>query len=49
MQFKNGQTLITVPRKIARRKHISKGTLLLWSDGGENMVIIEMLNEKLTI
>jgi len=26
-------------------KHISKGTLLRWSDGGENRVIIEVLKE----
>ena len=28
MQFGNGQILVTVPREIARWKHISKGTLL---------------------
>ena len=45
MQFGNGQILVTVPREIARWKHIGKGTLLRWSDGGENRVIIEVLKE----
>jgi len=45
MQFKNGQILVTVPREIARWKHISKGTLLRWSDGGKNRVIVEVLSE----
>jgi len=45
MQFKNGQILVTVPREIARWKRIGKGTLLRWSDGGENRVIIEVLKE----
>ena len=45
MQFKNGQILVTVPREIARWKHIGKGTLLRWSDGGENKVIVEVLSE----
>jgi len=35
MQFGNGQILVTVPREIARWKHIGKGTLLRWSGGGE--------------
>jgi len=35
MQFGNGQILVTVPREIAMWKHISKGALLRWSDGGE--------------
>jgi len=43
-QFKNGQILVTVPREIAGWKHISKGTLLRWPDGGENR-IIEVLGE----
>jgi len=45
MQFKNGQILVTVPREIARWKRIGKGTLLRWSDSGENRVIIEVLKE----
>jgi len=45
MQFKNGQILVTVPREIARWKHIGKGTLLRWSDGGENRIIIEVLKD----
>jgi len=45
MQFKNGQILVTVPREITRWKHIGKGTLLCWSDGGENRIIIEVLKE----
>jgi len=43
MQFKNYQILVTVPREIARWEH--KGTLLRWSDGGENRVIVEVLSE----
>jgi len=35
MQFKNGQILVTVPREIARWKHIGKGTLLRRLDSGE--------------
>jgi len=46
MQFKNGQILVTVPREIARWKRIGKGTLLRWSDGGENRIIIEVLKEQ---
>jgi len=45
MQFGNGQILVTVPREIARWKHIGKGTLLRWSDGGENRIIVEVLGE----
>jgi len=45
MQFDNGQILATVPREIARWKHIGKGTLLRWSDGGENRIIVEVLSE----
>jgi len=45
MQFGNGQIIVTVPREIARRKHIGKGTLLRWSDGGENRVIVGVLSE----
>jgi len=45
MQFGNGQILATVPREIARWKHIGKGTLLRWSDGGENRIIVEVLSE----
>jgi len=37
--------LVTVPREIARWKHISKGTLLRWSDGGENRIIVEVLKD----
>ena len=44
-QFKNGQILATVPREIARRKQIGKGTLLRWRDGGENRIIVEVLSE----
>ena len=45
MQLKNNQILVTVPREIARWKHIGKGTLLRWRDGGENRVIVEVLKE----
>jgi len=45
MQFGNVQIIVTVPREIARWKHISNGTQLRWSDGGENRVIIEVLKE----
>ena len=40
MQFGNDQIIATVPREIARWKHIGKGILLRWSDGGENRVIL---------
>jgi len=45
MQFGNGQILVTAPREIARWKHISKGTLLRWSDGRGNRIIVEVLSE----
>ena len=44
MQLSNKQLLVTVPREIARCKHINKGTLVKWSDGGENRVILEVNN-----
>ena len=44
MQLSNKQLLVTVPREIARWKHINKGTLVKWSDGGENRVILEVNN-----
>ena len=41
IQLSNRQLLVTVPREIARWKHISKGTLLKWSGRGSNRIIIE--------
>jgi len=41
MQFGNGQILVTMPREIARWKHIGKGTLLRRWDCGENRIIVE--------
>jgi hypothetical protein len=45
IQFKNDQILVTAPREIERWKHIGKGTLLRWPDGGENRIIVEVLSE----
>lgn len=45
MQLSNGQFIVTIPREIARWKHIGKGTLLKWSDGGQNRIIMEVLQE----
>jgi hypothetical protein len=41
IQLSNKQLLITIPREISRWKHIEKGTVVKWSDGGENRIIIE--------
>lgn len=46
MQLGNGQLLATVPRELSRWKNISKGTLLKWSDGGQNRIIIEITKEE---
>ncbi|MCL5238873.1 MAG: hypothetical protein M1286_00145 [Candidatus Marsarchaeota archaeon] len=42
-QLKNGQFLTSVPAEIARWKHIGKGTLLKWSDAGQNRILIEIV------
>lgn len=46
MQLSNGQFLVTVPREITRWKRIGKGTLVRWSDGGPDRIIIDVLQEK---
>ncbi len=43
MKLSNKQLLVTVPREIAKWKRIEKGTLIKWSDGGINRVIIEVI------
>lgn len=43
MRLSNGQLIVTLPREIGRWKHIDKGTLLKWSDGGLNRIIIEVV------
>jgi len=45
MQFGNDQILVTVSREIAMWKHIGKDTLLRWSDGRVNRIIVEVLSE----
>jgi len=45
MKLSNGQLLTTIPREVARWKHIDKATLLKWSDAGENRVLIEVIAE----
>lgn len=45
IQLKNRQFLTTLPREVARWKHIDKGSLLKWSDGGLNRIIIEVVKE----
>ncbi len=45
MRLGNGQLIATVPREIARWKHIDKATLLKWSDAGANRVLIEVVVE----
>ena len=42
IRLSNNQLLVTIPREIARWKHIGKGALVKWSDGGLNRVIIEV-------
>ena len=45
MRLSNGQLIVTIPREIARWKHIDKGALLKWSDAGANRILIEVLAE----
>lgn len=45
IQLSNKQLLVTVPREIARWKRVSKGSLLKWSDGGLNRILLEVSNE----
>lgn len=42
MQLGNGQFIVTLPKYVASWKGISKGSLLKWSDGGQNRIIIEV-------
>jgi hypothetical protein len=42
IQLSNKQLIVTIPREITRWKHIGKGTLVKWSDGGLNRIIIEV-------
>ena len=44
MKLSNGQFIITIPREMTRLKKIEKATLLKWSDGGQNRIIIEIVN-----
>ncbi len=46
IQLSNSQLLVTIPKEIARWKHINKGTVVKWSDGGLNRIIVEV-NEDL--
>lgn len=41
--LKNGQYITTVPRELTRWKRIGKGSLLKWSDAGENRVLVEVV------
>ena len=45
MQLSNKQMIVTIPREITRWKHIGKGTLVKWSDGGLNRIIIEIVDQ----
>jgi hypothetical protein len=45
IQLSNKQLLVTVPREITRWKNIRKGTLLKWSEGGQNRIIIDVIQE----
>ena len=38
----NGQFIVTIPRELCRWKHVNKGTLLKWQDGGGNRLIVEI-------
>ena len=38
----NWQFIITIPRELCRWKHVNKGTLLKWQDGGGNRLIVEI-------
>lgn len=44
IQLSNQQLIVTIPREIARWKHIRKGTLVKWSDGGQNRIIVELVD-----
>lgn len=39
----NGQFIVTIPRELCRWKHVNKGTLLKWQDGGGNRFIVEVI------
>ncbi|MDE1871192.1 MAG: hypothetical protein KGI06_03050 [Candidatus Micrarchaeota archaeon] len=43
MRLSNGQFIVTIPRELTRWKNIGKGTLLKWSNGGENRLIVEII------
>ena len=47
MQLKNGQIIATIPREFVNWKHITRDSLLKWSDAGENRVLIEVIKEGL--
>ena len=38
----NGKFIVTIPRELCRWKHVNKGTLLKWQDGGSNRLIVEV-------
>ncbi len=38
----NGQFIVTIPMELCRWKHVNKGTLLKWQDGGGNRLIVEV-------
>lgn len=44
IQLSNKQLIVTIPREITRWKHIGKGSLLKWSDGGLDRIIIDIIN-----
>lgn len=47
MQLGNGQFIITLPKYVATWKGIHKGTLLKWSDAGQNRILIEVMGSNL--
>ena len=42
-RLRNGQFIATLPGEICRWKHISKVTVLRWSDGGPGRILIEII------
>ena len=46
MQLGNGQYLITLPKYVASWKGVKKGTLLRWSDGGPNRILVEVMDSN---
>ncbi len=48
MKLGNAQLLITIPAEIARWKKIGKGTLLKWSDAGQDRVLVEVKEETVS-